>query len=159
MSNIEQAKESIKAEIAYAMQGLSFYQNRIAALEKALENLNVVPDADVDQQVPRGRGRKAKSDAAKPAAGGKRGRRAAGAEAEGGALPSTGGTFWIDLIGSEPKTAPEILDAAVAKMGASLSKELRKKLAQRMVTAIHGMVKSGQVSDSGKGRERRFYKA
>ncbi|SNS87535.1 hypothetical protein SAMN06265795_10871 [Noviherbaspirillum humi] len=160
MSSLNQARESLKAELAHAEQGVRFYQSRIEALHRALASLEQIDDVDgriAKSGVKARRGRAAATGAAvKPAkAAGKRGRPAGAA---GRDLPSTGGSFWIDLIGAEPKTAPELLEAAVRQMNLSLDPAQRKKLAQRMVTAINGLLKSGKIKDSGKGRERRYYR-
>ncbi len=164
MSSLIQARDSIKAELAQAMQGVDFYQRRIEALEKALDDLEQIPDIDTGGSAAqpskgrRGRPARAAKQAApkKAAAGAKRGR---SAKAGGGELPATGGNFWLELVSAEPKTAPQILEAATDRIGTSLSPDLRKKLAQRMVMALRGMVKNGAIKDSGKGRQRQYYQS
>ncbi|SNS50678.1 hypothetical protein SAMN06265795_103125 [Noviherbaspirillum humi] len=161
MSSLIQARDSIKAELAQAMQGVDFYQRRIEALEKALDDLEQIPDLETGGAQESGKARRgrparaAKQSAPKKSAGAaKRGR---AAKSGGGELPATGGSFWMELVDTEPRTAPQILEAATQRIGTSLSPELRKKLAQRMVMALRGMVKSGAIKDSGKGRQRQFY--
>lgn len=159
MSNIQIARKSISAELEYSKQGLSYYQSRIEALEKMLNELETVAELPADVPEVKTVSRRGRPKATQTAAGRGASKTAgAGAVARRSAdLPSTGGSFWIDLLGQTGKTAPEILRAAMEKLGKPLSKDQRKKLSQRMVTALNGLVKSGKIADEGSRRERRYF--
>ena len=77
----------------------------------------------------------------------------------GNDLPFTGGDFWPNLVLEQPRSASEILDAAIATMSFAPSKVQTQKLAGRMTFALNSLVKAGKIKDSGSGRERRFFKA
>ena len=158
MSNLESAKAAIEAELSHAKQGLSYYKTRIAALELTLSQLASVT------------GSSQASSAAKPP--GKRGPKAgAGKRAKlttkkkedgvagGNDLPRTGGEYWPNLVLDKPRSASEILQASIAGLGFSPSKEQIQKLAGRMTFALNALVKAKKIQDSGSGRERRFFKS
>ena len=164
MSNLESAKSAIESELSQAKQGLSFYQSRIDALEKTLLQLAGIDGESVGAStptasVPAKRGRKPGSTkAAKPAKEAKK-RKATKGEAGVSGLPFTGGDFWPNLVTSEPQSASDILNAAIARLGFTPTKEQLQKLAGRQTFAINALVKAGSIQDSGKGRERRYFKA
>lgn len=161
MSNIKLAKAAIQAELNTAIEGVTFYQARVASLELALNGLDIVDGNSA--ATPQRRGRKPSAGAveaveskkAKAPVTVKRGKKAKG---KGEPLPPTGKEFWLGLAGSEPKSSAEIYDAAVQALGISPSEEQAKKLAQRQANALSVMCKSGELSSTGSGRERRYFK-
>ena len=160
MSNLESAKAAIQAELSHAKKGLEFYQSRIESLEKTLAQLaSVSGSSDVPAAgaaVKGKRGRKAAVDkTAKPAKKGRVAKESGG----GNGLPFTGGDFWPNLVLATPRSASEILEAATASLGFVPTKLQAQKLAGRMTFALNSLVKANKIQDSGKGRERRFFKA
>jgi hypothetical protein len=164
MSNLGSAAEALKAELTHAREGLAFYQARIEALEKTLLQLAGIDGGAPNVGTGRGKssvkvtkgavGRRAKStNSNKPPKFSKTKKSSAGKK-----LPFTGGDFWVGLITSQPQSVSDILKAAVSKLGISPSTSEIKKLAGRQTFALNAMVKSKQIQDSGKGRERRFFK-
>jgi hypothetical protein len=77
----------------------------------------------------------------------------------GTGLPFTGGDFWPNLVTAEPQSASDILNAAIVSLGFTPTKAQIQKLAGRQTFAVNALVKAGTIQDSGKGRERRFFKA
>jgi len=158
MSNLESARAAIQAEISHAKEGLSFYQSRIESLEKMLGQLadfNGAPNGAPSGGPIKGkRGRKpGVSIAAKPS------KKKAGKEATNGHdLPFTGGDYWTNLVLEEPRSASDILDAAIASLDFTPTKTQVQKLAGRMTFALNTLVKTDKIKDSGRGRERRFFK-
>jgi hypothetical protein len=168
MSNLESAKAAIAAEIAHAKQGVAHFLSRVEALEKALLHIVAVDGGILDAQpaaaMPVAKSKaqaKAKAVAAKPVKSTKTAKPVKPAKAAKGVndLPFTGGDYWTDLLAVEPKSASEILDAAVSKLGFTPTKEQRQKLAGRMTFALNALVKAKKIQDSGSGRARRFFKA
>jgi hypothetical protein len=172
MSNLESAKKALEAELQLAKQGYAFYQSRIDALGKALGELEILQGGGAVKGVAtkgkRGRkpGRpagkvaskaasKAAPKAAKSTEKKTRGRKAGG----GNDLPFTGGDYWPNLVTSEPQSGADILHAAINKLGFTPTKQHVQKLTNRATFALHSLVKSGKIQDSGSGRERRFFKA
>lgn len=160
MSNLTSAKHAIQAELNHAKQGMAFYQSRVEALEDALAKIDSV-DSETKQGKKAGRSRNGVT--VKNGLSNKRAMKAsakpqAKADSDGEKLPSTGKNFWPDLITGQPRSAPEILQAAISALGISPSKGQRKKLAQRQANALSLLTKSGVISSSGAGRERRFFK-
>jgi hypothetical protein len=162
MSNLESAKAAIQAELSHAKKGLAFYQSRIDSLEKMIAQLVAVSgatDAPSASLVKAKRGRK-------PIAGKKtkltkatKIKRVAKDGASGNELPSTGRDFWPNLILEQPQSASEVLNAAISTLGFTPTKLQAQKLAGRMTFALNALVKANKIQDSGKGRERRFFKA
>jgi hypothetical protein len=62
------------------------------------------------------------------------------------------------LIDTQPKSAVDVVNAAVAKLDFTPTREQVKKLSQRATYALNTMVRSGEISDSGSGRARRFFR-
>ncbi len=154
VSNLKSAKQAIKAELDHAREGLAFYQSRVEALQEALNTIDSVDTAGAN-------GRKAPKAAVEAPAAKQpktRGKGRPKAVADEEKLPSTGKEFWPNLITAQPRSAPEILRAAIDALGISPSKEQTKKLAQRQASALSILTKSGAVQSSGAGRERRFFK-
>lgn len=152
MSNLGSAKSAIKAELQHAREGVAYYQSLVVALEEALGRLD-----SVGPEAVKAPGRKAVAE--KPMRG-KRGRKAR-AEVAGeqeGNLPGTRKDFWVDLVDTQPKSAVEVVNAAVQKLDFTPTKEQVKKLSQRATYALNTMVKSGEIQDSGNGRARRFFR-
>jgi hypothetical protein len=152
MTNLTSARQAIQSELSHARQGAAFYQARVTALEEALEKIKSADSPDVAPQT--SKATKQKKTAAKRVTGRKN---AVRGSAGSGDLPSTGGGFWKNLITTHPQSAPEILIAAVEALGISPSKEQLKKLSQRQTNALHNLIKAKAISDSGSGRNRRFF--
>jgi hypothetical protein len=176
-SNLESAKAAIEAEIAHAKQGLAHFVARIEALEKTVAHLVTVDGGVLDTKPFTAKPvAKSKADAAPKLAKSTKATKSAkptsaevvakpvkpakpATKAKGGnQLPFTGGDYWTGLVTVEPKSASEILDAAIAKLGFKPTKEHKKKLAGRMTFALNALVKAGKIKDSGTGRARRFFK-
>lgn len=158
MSNLGSAKAAIKAELQHARDGAAYYQSLVTALEEALNRLDSVgPEAG---RAPKAPGRKAAPVEVK-ATRGRRGRkpRAGTAASQEGELPGTRKEFWVDLIDAQPKSAVDVVNAAVEKLDFTPTRDQVKKLSQRATYALNTMVKSGEISDSGNGRARRFFRA
>lgn len=154
MSNLDSAKAAIKAELAQAREAVAQYESLIAALEDALARLESVGSEG---------GKLPKSKLV--AVGTPRRGRPAGksqrdtSAAYSGELPGTRKDFWVDLVDTTPKSAVEVVQAAVDKIGGQLGRDQVKKLSQRATYALATMVKSGEIQDSGNGRERRYFRA
>ena len=174
MSNLDSAKQAIEAEIEHAKEGLAFYQTRIASLEQALTQLAYIDGGashgtSLTVSTGKRRGPKPKNakqtsadETSAPSAGKKSSTQKSknGVAASGGnELPFTGGDYWTNLITAEKKSASEILEAAIAGLGFEPTKVQRNKLGGRMTFALNTLVKSNGIQDSGRGRERRFFKA
>lgn len=176
MSNIQSAKSAVEAELANARGGMAHYTSRIAALEKALAEIVKVDAPSIEASAPSAKKKEKKAaaavgakapkavekkpvDAAAPVKAQKAGKKSAStAKGAGGDLPSTGGDFWPNLVSDQPKSASELLQAAVDSFGFPVTNEQRKKISQRQTFAINSLVKSGKIKDSGSGRDRRFFK-
>ena len=169
MSNLESAKAALDAELSQARQGVAYYQSRIEALTAALAQLDTLLGGTGKMAAkpgPKGKRGRKPGKAATKAAAGKRGPKKAPAakagkraSASGDNLPFTGGDFWPNLVTSEPQSGADILHAAIANLGFTPTKQQVTKLTNRLTFALHALVKSGKIQDSGSGRERRFFKA
>lgn len=158
MSNMQSAKAAILAELSSAKTGLTYYQSRVAALEKALTELENLDTFDTAASTTEKKGKKG-GNAAVPVKAAKAAKKqGADEKSDARKLPSTGGDFWQNLVSEQPKSAGDVLQAALDSFGMELNKEQRKKIAQRMTFAINALVKAGKIRDSGSGRERRFFK-
>lgn len=162
MNNLSAAKSAIRAELAHVQSGLSYYQERVEALNEALNQLDAIEDApeiDLEQPAKKKRGRpklvekKAAARAEKKAK--PRGRSAAKANR----LPFTGGDFFPNLLTERGQTAPEILQAAADQIPFKLKHEERVQLRGRMIATLAAMLKSGKIGSEGEGRQRTFFKA
>lgn len=153
MQSLASAKEALKAELAHVRQGAEYYQSLALALEEALAKLESVEFEEAEPTKPR----QQKRAAAKKAVV-KRGRPGRPAKSAGGnRLPSTGMDFWLKLISDEPKSASDILNAAVAELGIDPNRDQLKKLSQRQTYALNTLVKENKIADSGARRTRRFF--
>jgi len=154
MQSLASAKEALKAELDHVRQGAEYYQSLVVALEEALAKLEgfVEPeDEEMMSQTPR----PPKRSVVAPKKAAKRGRPAK--SAVGGRLPPTGMDFWLKLISDEPKSASDILNAAVSVLGIDPNEEQLKKLSQRQTYALNTLVKENKIADSGARRTRRFF--
>ncbi len=163
MSNLESARAAIEAELSHAKNGLQYYHSRIEALESMLGQLAgfqggvTVPASRVK------RGAKALpklsvKSKAKPARPEQGVRRKGERKINASGLPFTGGDFWESLVLEEPRSFPEVLEAAIATLEFAPTKPQIQKLSGRMIFAINALVKTGKIRDSGSGRARRFFK-
>lgn len=158
MSNLKSARQAIKAELDHARKGAMFYQSRVEALEEALAKIDSV-ETNGSAASPMSKAGKTAASAGKVKRGRKARGQAAGEKSNGSdKLPSTGKDFWPNLITTQPQSAKEILNAAIETLGISPSKEQLKKLSQRQTSALHNMIKANVISDSGAGRDRRFFR-
>ena len=158
MSNLESARAAIEAELSHAKNGLQYYHSRIEALESMLGQLAGFQGGAT---VPASRGKrgpkpgKASVKAARPEKGL---RRKGERKINSSGLPFTGGDFWESLVLDEPRSFPDILEAAIGKLEFEPTKPQVQKLSGRMIFAINALVKTGKIRDSGSGRARRFFK-
>jgi hypothetical protein len=171
-TNLEAAKAAIEAELAHAKQGIAHFYARIEALERTIAHLVSIDGGVLDTKpftampVAKSKGetvakptRAAKATkAAEPAKGKAVAAKPATKTKNAQELPFTGGDFWINLVEVEPKSASEVLDAAIGKLGIKPTKEQRNKLAGRLTFAINALVKAGKIKDSGAGRARQFFR-
>lgn len=163
MSNITTVKSALHAEIRHAKQGMAFYEMRIAAMEKMIEQLDQLDSTPGAKQSTTAMGKRAytrrtagtASDAdVKPVASGK-GRKKTKA-GRGVSLPQTSGAFWQSLLSATPLSNQELLSAAVAKLSIQPTPSDLKKLKQRLANAVTIMTKNGSMRSQGTGRARRF---
>jgi hypothetical protein len=160
MSNLESAKAAIEAELFHAKEGLAFYSTRIEALEKTLSQLasvtgeSAAPTAAIADVAKRGP-KVAAGKHVKPA----KKKKDVKEVADGNELPFTGGDYWSNLVTDQPRSASEILEAAIAGLGFKPTKTQIQKLSGRMTFAVNALVKTKKIQDSGSGRDRRFFKA
>lgn len=173
-SNLQSARQAIKAELSYAKQGAAYYEARVEALETALHQLdNVEGDtpangskarAGTDSPKSNGgtrlrRTRVANGSAGQHAGAAKRGRKRVAAK-HANDVPATGGDFWLKLVSEQPRSAVDIANAAIETLGiAPDQKDQILKLKQRVSPALAGLVSAHKIRDSGAGRARRFYKS
>lgn len=157
MSNLQSAKSAIEAEIMHARQGLAFYQSRLETLEKTLDQLDSVSLPEDIAQIEE-TGRRSSSARTKSAHKKGRGRRSASAFS-GKELPVTGSDYWLALVSEEPQSGAEILKQAIAGLGFHPNKLQVQKLRQRLAPGLKALLDSKKIQDSGRGRERRFFKA
>ena len=177
IDNLSAAKVAIAAEILHTKKGLDHYASRLASLQKSLTDLEnirkhhqvsakagakstttesaLAVSAAIIPATPASKSKakkskkkvtKAKATPAKQAAG------------KGLELPPTGGSFWPSLISSQPRSANEIRDAAVANIGFQPTPAQMKQLVSRQTFSLNALVKSKKIQDSGAGRDRRFFK-
>jgi len=157
MSNLRTAQLAIEAEIAHARQGLAYYAERVNSLEQALAGI-VNAETSVGKRAPVETAKsRAKNAKRKEKAPGRRARETAAAQVA--ELPATGGDYWLNLVGSEPKSGSTILADAVHGLGFTPTRAQVGKLRNRMTFALKAMVNGGQIQDSGAGRERRFFRS
>ena len=160
MSNLESARAAIEAELSHAKNGLEYYHSRIGALEKMLTQLagfqgSATPPTTA-ARIKRGRKPGSSLKLAEPE---KTPKVKTSRKSGSSGLPFTGGDFWQNLVLQEPRSFPEILDAAIATLGITPSKTQRQKLSGRMIFAINALVKTKKIRDSDSGRARRFFQA
>lgn len=168
-SNLNSAKQAIEAELTHARQGAAFYAARVQALEIALQQLenvdaekNPAPAPAKGKATGAKRGRKPGSIAEADSVSGegktkgrKRGRRASSSS-----LPTTGREFWFGLVSDQPQSAVDISNAAVTALGISPSQKREiQQLKQRVAPALASLVATHHISDTGSGRQRRFFKS
>lgn len=152
MQSLSSAKEAIKAELAHVRQGAEYYQSLASALEEALAKLESVEAEGTEASRPHGRKRATAKKAAKR--GRPVGRPSKSSEER---LPPTGMDFWLKLISDEPKSASDILNAAISELGIQPNDDQMKKLSQRQTYALNTLVKENKIADSGARRTRRFF--
>jgi len=145
--------------LSHAKNGLQYYHARIAALENVLGQLAGFQGGAAIPASRLKRGAKALPQLSKKAAEPEKGvRRKGERKVNSSGLPFTGGDFWENLVREEPRSFPDILDAAISTLDFAPTKPQVQKLSGRMIFAINALVKSGKIRDSGSGRARRFFK-
>lgn len=73
-------------------------------------------------------------------------------------LPRTNMDFWVGLVTQRPRSHQQIYEAAVKKLKlADPTPEQQRKLKLRWSVALPTLVSSGKISESGSGRNRRFF--
>ncbi len=149
--NIQRAIAFIQAEIEHTRRGVVHYEQQVNSLQAALNQLGGMSDSaqTVITKEKRGRKPKGESDSPTKVGSGKKGK---------GGLPFTGGDFWESLVSSTPQAGKDVLAAAIKKTGIKPNADQTRKLTSRMVFALNALVKAGKIKDSGRGRERRFFK-
>ncbi|MDB5729710.1 MAG: hypothetical protein JWQ00_2915 [Noviherbaspirillum sp.] len=152
--NIKLAREAVAAELIMAKQGMAYYLSRVEALERALEQLETVGNGQTgSQQQESAKGRKrasAKTESRSKAGQGTR---------EARVFPTTGGDFWLELVTDQPQSAVDIANAAAAALGFARDKAQVQILKQRVSPALNALVDAQKITDSGSGRERRFFRS
>lgn len=162
MNHLSAAKSALRAEIKHVQAGLSFYQERVEALNEALHQLDALEEVaetelePADKKKP-SRPRKAKAGSARAARKAKP--KVVRGAAVSGRLPSTGGDFFPGLLSERGQTAPEILQAAAARLHFKLTPEERAQLRNRMVATLNTLLKSGRIGSEGSGRQRVYFRA
>lgn len=155
MQSLASAKEALKAELEHVRQGAEYYQSLVSALEEALAKLEGFEPEDEEMVKPPRQQKRAETAPKKAAKRGRPGRPAKGTTSD--RLPPTGMDFWLKLISDEPKSAGDILNAAVSELGIDPNDEQLKKLSQRQTYALNTLVKENKIADSGARRTRRFF--
>lgn len=150
MSNLSAARQAIQAELDHAREGAAYYQSRVAALEEALAKLDSVESAEEDTGNAPSAQTRSRSRRGRPAR-----EQVAKKESE---LPATGKSFWTGLLTSEPQSNRELLASAIKALGIEPSGDKVKKLSQRQTNALHNLVKANEISTTGSGRGRRYYR-
>lgn len=128
----------LQSELEQAKQGLAYYQERVNMLKTAL--------LEVDSQRPAVQGKARKAVNAR--------------KAQGSSFPETGLAFWLKHITKSARTAPEIALLAAESLNIDPQKDRAtfSVLKNRIGPALAALVKSSQITDSGSGRERRYFK-
>ena len=155
MSNLKIARQTIEAELKHVEQGIAFYQTKAAALQAALEHIEYAESGS--------RKNASQREAASilysgpvAAAPRKRGRKS-GTRKAGSKLPRMTRSYWMDFISHEPKTAVDIVNAAIASFDTELEPDQVKKMKQRSTQALQALLGSKQIKDVGSGRQRRYF--
>lgn len=165
MSNLVNAKKSIEAELVHARRGVAYYESRVRALERALEDIVRLADVASEQPAERKPNRKtnatkdANSSTRKATASKKQAPKKRVARVRDSGLPTTGSDFWKELVTTEPASGTAILNAGIAKLGITPTKDQVKKLHARMLVTLSGLIAANAIKDTGKGRDRRFFAA
>lgn len=149
MSNIKAAVNAIKNELKHAQDGLKFYETKVASLENALANLEGVDQAVATTSKAARQKRTKSANVKVPKINRPK-------ESRNDTLPKTGKDFWATLLGTEPRSASEIYEAAIRTLGISPTKDQAKKLAQRQANALSVLAKAGVIASTGSGRGRRY---
>ena len=154
MSNLKTARQTIEAELRHVEQGIAYYQAKAAALQSALEQLDQaeIGTAGTSRQ----RQVASSGTAATTRAAAPRGRRAGGKKQDKG-LPRMTRDFWLDFISQQPRSAIEIMNAAIASFDPPLDANQEKKVKQRATQALQALLSAKQIKDVGTGRQRRYF--
>lgn len=165
-SNLNSAKQAIEAELTHARQGAAFYAARVQALEIALQQLENVDTekgtvpAKTGMGAKRGRKPGSVAHANGASAEVKTKGRKKGRGASSSSLPTTGRDFWFGLVSDQPQSAVDISNAAVTALGIAPSQKREiQQLKQRVAPALASLVATHHISDTGSGRQRRFFKS
>lgn len=124
-------------------KGLAFYQARVDMLESAVQQIKDASKNRTPRQT-----RPVRSTAAP------------GRKSRAAVFPQTGLEFWLQHIGKKPRSKLEIVTAAAEtlKIDTEKDKETLKVLKNRLGPALEALVNSSRVTDTGSGRERRYFR-
>jgi len=155
MSNLKTARHTLEAELQHVEQGIAFYQAKAAALEAALAHLDQA-ESGITSQAPRRQSTARRRDASQAPARPARARKAGTIKADS-SLPRMTRAYWLDFIGQEPRTAADIINAAVASFEQPLDAVQTRKMKQRAAQALAALLATKQIRDVGTGRQRRYF--
>ena len=157
MSNMMGIKTALDAEIKYAKEGIAFYSTRIAALEKMIQQLDLL-DGIREMATPTGKKKRAGSTKTAAASMDDGGVSAISAANDRSVkLPATTAKFWLSLLSEEPISNKDIIKGAIAALKLRPTPADLTKLKQRLANAITIMTKDGSMQSEGTGRARRFF--
>lgn len=151
MSNLKAARQTIEAELRHAEEGIAYYQAKAQALRSALEQLNTAEGGSSR----RSEQHTSASAATVPQA--KRARKSGTASKRNRSLPRMNRDFWLGFISQEPRSAIEIINAAIASFDPALDADQSKKIKQRATQALQALLSAKQIKDVGAGRQRRYF--
>lgn len=152
MSNLKTARHTLEAELRHVEKGIAFYQAKAEALKAALAHLDQA-ESGVTNSAPR-----RQSTASRRTAGQTPARQARGRKTRADAtLPRMTRAYWLDFISQEPRTAADIINAAIASFETPLDAVQARKVKQRAAQALAALLGTKQIRDVGAGRQRRYF--
>lgn len=130
--NMEQAKNALQAELAHAVLGVEYWTtkaNNLRGMIARFDNLEQEPVAKKTKKIlPPGKNQ----------------------------LPATGRDFWITRFTEVPQSSATILVKAIKHLGIESTADTKKRIANRLATAIQMLTKDGTVIAHGEGKRRTF---
>lgn len=155
MSNLKTARQTIEAELEHVEKGIAFYQAKASALKATLMHIEQA-ESGMTANTPRKQRASSAASVTRTTPQKQRGRKA-GTRNTGSTLPRMTRTYWLEFISHEPKTAVDIINAALASFDAPLDPTQTRKLKQRATQALQALLGSKQIKDVGAGRQRRYF--
>lgn len=149
MSNLKAACQTIEAELQHAEEGIAYYQSKAEALRAALQQLQAAEGSTSGRT---SQGARTATPIQK-----KRGRKAGATGKHNRSLPRMNRDFWLNFISQEPRSAIEIINAAIASFDPALDADQSKKIKQRATQALQALLSEKQIKDVGTGRQRRYF--